>query len=695
MWGTYAEWRTSFFIFLVNRFTDDGIGDEMAIWRIGFDETGSFDHLDQNDGSFVCAVVTKNRNSELLENFIRVCKKWYGGVDCAKREAVLEKFHGCTQGCRRNDVLKDLLEDETLFVRVIKSVGKPYVSVNPQQWWISAIFGVINKFFSPQNGVTQVEKGDKIEIEIANRDAVCLGMLGSSCPKRLWDRYNETLAESINTELQKKHRGYTIKVKLCAAGKNELPTLADQVTNMLKPEFQKFISGKKGGIYALVRNPECASPSNFALGRDADSYLENGDRLGAVEILLSQVFSGYYRCDNNECVAKLGKILDMHDSHATDYKIWSLIVSSVETTLLNRGADGNATNHVAAIMSVLLDRFSKKITDSSLLQRFLKTYGNFIGDAGLVRDERMFFSKIKEKLRDGSLAFDSKYEKWNFYVKLLADEAEMNSNAYNFDVYELDEIIKVQDEINAVQYPADIFQEVQPDDVSSLVYGALGQREAFSGRLEKAIELFEKDYRNSTDLYKCLPASFLTVAYHRLKNIEKAKEWLERQKSHIENKSDQWLVLNELRVRGLEFELNIAKVESEGLEDDIQFWHNDGDYPWPLLLKWRAFIKYKKGNGNSVWILEQAYKILVESNGFTVRTLALSVMAMLIAIHNETGNAEKLEPCQKEYERLLKKCCDETPMFKDYVCHHDEFAKALKASLSLWEAAVLLPFNYS
>ena len=667
----------------------------MTTWRIGFDETGSFDHLDQNDGSFVCAVVTKSKNSELLDNFVRVCKKWYSGVDCTKREAVLEKFHGCMQGRQRNGVLKDLLGEETLFVRVIKSVGKPYVSVNPQQWWISAIFGVINKFFSPQDGVMRVEKGDKIEIEIANRDAICLGMLGSSRSKKLWDRYNETLSDSINTELQKKHRGYSIRVKLCAAGRNELPTLADQVTNMLKPEFQKYISGKKEGIYALVQNPECASPSNFALGRDADSYLENGDRLGAVEILLSQIFSGFYRSDNSECVTKLGEILDKSDSHATDYKIWSLIVSSVETTLLNRGSDGNATNHVAAIMPVLLDRFSKKITDSSLLQRFLKTYGNFIGDAGLVRDERMLFSKIKEKLRDGSLVFNSKYEKWNFYVNLLADEAEMNSNAYNFDVHKLDEIIKVQDEINDVNYPADYFHDGHPDDVSSQVYGELGQREAFSGHFEKAIELLEKDYRYSTECFKCMPASFLTVVYHRLKNIEKAKEWLEKQKSHIENKSDQWLVLNELRVRGLEFELNIAKAECKGREDDILFWHNEGDYPWPLLLKWRAFIKYKKGDDDSIRILEQAYKILTESKGFTIRTLALSVKAMLIAIHNETGNAEKLELCQKDYEQLLKKCCDETPTFKDYVRRHSEFEKAQKASLTLWEAATLLPFNYS
>ena len=145
----------------------------------------------------------------------------------------------------------------------------------------------------------------------------------------------------------------------------------------------------------------------------------------------------------------------------------------------------------------------------------------------------------------------------------------------------------------------------------------------------------------------------------------------------------------------MEFELNIAKAECKGREDDILFWHNEGDYPWPLLLKWRAFIKYKKGDDDSIRILEQAYKILTESKGFTIRTLALSLKAMIIAIHNETGNTEKLKLCQKEYEQLLKKCCDETPTFKDYVRCHSEFEKAQKASLTLWEAATLLPFNYS
>ena len=103
---------------------------------------------------------------------------------------------------------------------------------------------------------------------------------------------------------------------------------------------------------------------------------------------------------------------------------------------------------------------------------------------------------------------------------------------------------------------------------------------------------------------------------------------------------------------------------------------------------------HKKGN-EPIENLKQAYKKLTESKGFTIRTLALSVMAMLIAIHNEKGIAENLELCQKEYEQLLKKCCDETPSFKDYVRHHIEFEKAQKACLTLWDAATLLPFNYS
>ena len=51
------------------------IGDIMAVWRIGFDESGSFNHLNENDNSYVCAVVTRKKNTELNKIFANVYQK--------------------------------------------------------------------------------------------------------------------------------------------------------------------------------------------------------------------------------------------------------------------------------------------------------------------------------------------------------------------------------------------------------------------------------------------------------------------------------------------------------------------------------------------------------------------------------------------------------------------------------------------
>ena len=93
--------------------------------------------------------------------------------------------------------------------------------------------------------------------------------------------------------------------------------------------------------------------------------------------------------------------------------------------------------------------------------------------------------------------------------------------------------------------------------------------------------------------------------------------------------------------------------------------------------------------------METSRKKLVSSQGFTIRTLALSVIAMLIVVAKEEGDAAELEKRQNEYEALLKECTEQVHSFKKYVEEHPEFSKAKTGDHTLWEAATLLPFNYS
>ena len=646
----------------------------MATWYIGIDESGSFNHLDVADKSFVCAVVTQMSHGDIMKVFKEICHdfKLCQVKDTTPEHEIIKLFHGCKQGENRERILKKLLEKkDELFPRVVVCRGMPSVTVNPQQWWMSSIMGAIDGLFSNKNEKYPClfNVNDELRFSIANRDAKCLGLLGGYLSESNWKKYNELLKSNIEEELRKVYPRYKISVDICSAEYKAFPALADQVATMVRLE--------------MYNDYEPVKPKNLSLGNghDIDACMENEDWLGAAEILLSNVFSGNY-----ENVEKLENILQKADA-----KVWALVVRSVETTLLNRGIDGNATNHIAKIMPILLNN-KKNIPDSSLLIRFFKAYTNFVGDAGRAEDNT--FAEIKELLNEKNDLFASKYAKWHFYVDLLAAESEVKFNAYDFVVPDLAALENYQERINK-SYPSFDSLDNRADDIGSQIYGMLGEQFAFQNRIDESIAYFEKDFACAiNDYFKAMVASFLVVNYHRKKDLKNAKKWLSAQDEHIKDKKDQWLVINQLRLEALAAELG-EKWENESIIKDVQFWHNEGDYPWPLLLKWKAFIEYKKGLGKAKISLETSRKKLVSSQGFTIRTLALSVIAMLIVIAKEEGDVAEFEKRQGEYETLLKECTERVHSFKKYVDEHADFSKAKTGELTLWEAATLLPFNYS
>lgn len=644
----------------------------MATWYIGIDESGRFNHLNVADKSFVCAVVTQMKHGDIMNVFKEICHelKLCRVTDATPEHRIIEHFHACGQGRDCNRILNKLLEKkEKLFPRVVVCRGMPSVTVNPQQWWMSSIMGAIDGLFSDKNEEYPClfNVNDEVKFSIANRDEMCLGLI--DFPDGYWEKYNELLKSNVEEELRKTYPRYRISVDICSAGYKAFPALADQVARMVRDR--------------MYNDFKLVTPKNLSLGdgRDVKVCIENEDWLGAAEILLSNVFSGDY-----EGVEKLGIILQNADA-----KVWELVLKSVETTLSNRGEDGNAINHVGQIMPFLKEN-REKISDPSLLLRFFKAYGSYVGNAGLT--EEAFFSEMARFRKTQSLPFKSRYDKWGFYVEMKVCESDVRYNAYDFEVPGLNALNDVQEQINAVKYPFDVCEN-REDEIISKIQGMLGQQAAFLGQLDKAIEHFEKDYSCSiNDYYRAMVASFLTVAYHRKKDFKNAKKWLDTEDGLKGNKKDQWLVLDKLRVGALALELD-EKWEDEGLLEDVHSWHNDGDYPWPLLLKWKAFIECKKGLDKAKTSLETSRKKLVSSQGFTIRTLALSVIAMLVVIAKEEGDAAELEKRQNEYEALLKECTEQVHSFKKYVEEHPEFSKAKTGDLTLWEAATLLPFNYS
>ena len=459
----------------------------MATWYIGIDESGSLNHLDVADKSFVCAVVTQMSHGDIMKVFKEICHdfKLCQVKDTTPEHEIIKLFHGCKQGENRERILKKLLEKkDELFPRVVVCRGMPSVTVNPQQWWMSSIMGAIDGLFSNKNEKYPClfNVNDELRFSIANRDAKCLGLLGGYLSESNWKKYNELLKSNIEEELRKVYPRYKISVDICSAEYKAFPALADQVATMVRLE--------------MYNDYEPVKPKNLSLGNghDIDACMENEDWLGAAEILLSNVFSGNY-----ENFEKLENILQKADA-----KVWALVVRSVETTLLNRGIDGNATNHIAKIMPILLNN-KKNIPDSSLLIRFFKAY-TFVGDAGRAEDNT--FAEIKELLNEKNDLFASKYAKWHFYVDLLTAESEVKFNAYDFVVPDLAALENYQERINK-SYPSFDSLDNRADDIGSQIYGMLGEQFAFQNRIDESIAYFEKDFACAiNDYFKAMVASF-------------------------------------------------------------------------------------------------------------------------------------------------------------------------------------------
>lgn len=675
----------------------------MAQWYIGIDETGTFNHLDANDKSNVSAVVTQKSPEEIFEILKKVaCERKYNvgkftkpwaKMNAPDKHQLLKYFHGCKQQ-DKFDALDALLENDTLIDCVIQSEGRPFVTVNPQQWWIAAVLGVVQKFFT----MGKCKRDDNVHIEIATRDDGSLG-LRFKPKKEVFEQYNSFLAKSIERELRRSLQNHCkfLEVRLQPAGYSELPTLADQVSNIIKPDYQaRAIEIFSNNADLLKRiTPYKTSPHNASLGINVNDLINKGNLQGAIEAFLTEVLSGSRLAElSDEQSQQLNDIVAKAQENG---KVWQTIIDSCETVLWNRGNDGNAINRASKII-VPLSKLTDNIPSDDLRNKFFRLYAEYLGCAGKWDNE--LFEKIEKSFQKGDSSFTSPLNRWAYYLNIFSAKAQTYFNTYRFGELETDykKILDVQDQLSALKskFPFTIASE-DPDQNYCEIYSTMGQELAFKGKYDEAIELFKNDFEKAPQYHKSMYASFLAVVYFKQRDLAHAKEWHEKQVKDTSKTNDQWLMLDKLRISALAADL---RQEAPYTVPPIDIWHNEGDYPWPLLLKWSAFVEYTHGNKTcAAQRLENACNKLTKSEGFTIRTLALSVIAMLIYIAQDGSEKNEatanLEKYRKDYTSLLEKCSQETSSFKHYVENHPEFRTASKKAASLWDAANLLPFNFA
>lgn len=716
----------------------------MASWLIGIDESGRFNTLDSSDRSYVCGVVLRDNSIDEVERlFQNVCHslkiEFCKNKDSRQKPAeLLEFFHAGVQSADlRDSILNEILVHEHGLIRqVILSRGRPYVAVNPQQWWVTATLGVIKKFFDSND----VQKTDDVRIVIDTRAYLCLGLLQTS-PEEIVDEfaqilqdenidntekvdvlkkrinillnaqtvrqnkeslemelYKESLSRDLQQELERNFSNCcnSCTVEFLSARNNPLPALADQMANLnhpknvvlsRRPVSEKDLRKRVTGIFA--------APLNTSLGKNVAALFEDGKIQEACDALLSCVFDQSENVHNYDQIDLLPKILSAAGS---DHGIWKSILNSCMLSLENRGNDGYAIKHVSIILPYLKEFYGQIPKEMIRLYRYVVVeHGAHVGilDQGTLDEVDRSF-EIPDEGYVNNLA------RWNDYVEYRAFKAQFCFDGYDFDSVNLDDLIETQKAIDKIKFPFNrkSADSVAKDENYAMIYGTLGQAEAFRGNLDKAIEYFKMDLSRATALSKCKPASYLTVVYHRKKNFQEAQRYFEIQvKKPLAEFSvkdaDQWTLLNYLRLIALGHELGLSSVMPT-LPENRQ-WQHAGDYPGPLLSKWGSFIRYREGKvDDALNLLNDAVQNL-SSGGtwYTIIALKLPVIAMQIVIAKETSS-ENLPKIQKAFRRLLGKIIVEFQNFEKYVTANQQlFDDAERGNISLWDAAMLLPFNYS
>lgn len=503
-----------------------------------------------------------------------------------------------------------------------------------------------------------------------------------------WMDYKNKLEKSFRKEVKKIFFG-TVKLKISSAKKEPIVALADQICGINKPDFLRTLDDdvnlkeKASAIQASVQN--------LTYGRNLAECIKDGEFLDACDILLSQIFEGKYSQKR-----ELDNILNEASQDVVKV-IWQKIFNACEASLNNRGNDGEAIRHVAQIFPII-DQHEKDIPDTSLRIRYLKLHRELSAHSGKISDSTHF--DLEELLSKDNCEFVRDTERWSFYVEAAAIQAQINFNAYDFSCVEIEKMIETQEQLASIKYPFSMDTDERVDENAAMLYGTIGQAAAFSGNLEKASLYFDRDYRFASDKTKKMPASYMLSVCHRQENLDKALVWFEKETGakfeafgqSISQKTNLWSILSYFRIYALAVKKGVLSLPEF---PEKYLWARSGWYPWPLLLKWAAYSKACLNQvDEAVDFLQTAYQELSCAPGFTVKSLALSPMAMLIQISKQYKN-DNLECYQFTYKNNLEGLCTGSPTFAKYVGNHPKIVSAAEGDGSLWDAAMMLPFNYA
>ena len=674
----------------------------MANWHVGIDESGSFEYYKSSGKhSFVCAVISKNPPDMLKEKFANIFYMM-NGRPFASMPDLLDYFHAMERSENDNQDIFGNLKDEVY--KVVVSHGRPLVLCNPQHWWLSGVMSVLHGVLS----LDEINVGDTIEIHLGTRGVGFIGVPKENGPS--WLQYHQQLQSEVLRWIKSiDKKCLNIRLACKAAGNSCLVTLADQAVGMYRKKSSFYLNDKLQKIecsdfYEMINKQSVNEP--VAKGKKprgnpnelaCREFMEGSDYLTALQFWLRAFFA-----KESIPIKFFSDIMSGAFAEGHTYaETWKLVLDTCEYALDNRGDDPLLIDRVFRLQPELE---SEHLRIGGLTSAMRQDYGI---DIQLLMQIWRVFAKISTHHGDthsdvlnfvdafwntDSQEIGSTLERWKFYLQTKLIGAQIPFNAYDFACIadRMEPLLDCHEKLFSLPFP---FTNASVDNDYAALLGTFGQAAAFQGNLEEAKTCFEEDYAYSSPDWKPMPASFMVTVLLQQRDFEAACEWFKKQTGGVSfedfgktlsSKSDLWQVVNYFKLLSLAVEDGLV---SEQNIPDIEEWNINNSYPWPLVLKWFAFIMYRgEDTTHAVDLLNKSCMEL-SKGGFAIRTLALSVMQMLYCI---TGD----EQVKVKYENTLRGLSSQCATFKSYVAKNAERFE-LKKDRPLWDAAMMLPFNYS
>ena len=666
----------------------------MSKWYVGIDETGDFSTVGSEKSyknSFAAAVITRCDHKKLSDLY----RQAYKDLKFGKLEnnfnisQVLKRFHyyrkhyipGCT-----NEQKQYLLKHFRPHMQaVIRSIGRPILPANQQDWWLRAVSAVIRGFFR----LEIVQNGDEVRFKIDRRARKVLGLQESRDGEEQGSakKYHQLLKEQIEEEFRERTQSRCIRFTLefCSDDQSPLVNLADLACGFVKDEML-------GGNH--IHSVPCSSL--VEAGDVADLLKINAN--AAMEAVLSKVAEGNF----SQAVHVPAIFSELSKDKLAYSNVWNEIHYLYSEYLEARGQIPDILAHLDRLRDELekelkQPRYKEIVSEKQQIDFLLDC---LIGlDTHLGATEDRYGARCLNLLQKQNTERLSDH--WESYLRLFIRRAQFNFNAYRFEqvLQDLEPLRTTQDRLYellsaAMQLPDG--DSKTPDRSLAEIHGTLGQAYAFLGRWDDATLELEEDFTLADEGSRSKPASYLFCVYLHQKNQEQCRSWFKKQvdvkpSEFLDGwlstkRGSSWALLSYLRLRGLELELggtDLPALDPANLQG-----YEKADYPWPLILKWAAFGLFNEGKKDEAKaLLRQALKRLEGSSEFTRRTLALSHYQMLGLLRTDA----KL---RSDYKALLEKLMEAGPGFAKYVESHN-LGKIGDDGRTMWERAMCLPGYYA